>query len=84
VPAHSLRSPESFVEGCQVGGNKLSAAVIAILDNSQGQKPKGYLDQIMLPAKIAWKVDERQERFVPMFTQGLNCAVSGSSEDMKQ
>jgi hypothetical protein len=58
--------------------------VIAILDNSQGQKPKGYLDQIMLPAKIAWKVDERQERFVPMFTQGLNCAVSGSSEDMKQ
>jgi hypothetical protein len=84
IPAHSLHSPESFIEECQVGGNKLPDAVIAILDNSQGQKPKGYFEQIMLPAKIAWKIDERMKRFVPMRAQGLSCAVMGSSEDVKQ
>jgi hypothetical protein len=83
VPAHSLYSPQSFVEGCQVTSKEIPA-VIAILDNSQGQKPKGYFDKIMLPAKIAWKIDERQERFVPMPTQGLSCAVSGFSVDVKQ
>jgi hypothetical protein len=84
VPAHSLRSPQSFVEQCQVARKEIPDAVVAILDNSQGQKPNGYLDKIMLPAKIAWKIDERQERFVPMPTQVLSCAVSGSSVDVKQ
>jgi hypothetical protein len=81
VPAHSLHSPESFIEGCQVGGNKLPDAVVAILDNGLGQRPKSYLDQIMLPAKIAWRIDEHQERFVSMSTQHLSC---GFSEDLKQ
>ncbi len=82
VPAHSLHSPESFIEECQVGGNKLRDAVIAILDNSQGQKPKGYLDQIMLPVRVAWRIDEHHGRFVPMPTKALSCAVSGSSKDV--
>ena len=84
VPPHSLHSPESFVEECQVDGNKLRDAVIAILDNTREQRPKSYLDQIMLPAKIAWKIDERHERFVPMPTQGLSCAVTGGNEDLKR
>jgi hypothetical protein len=84
VPAHSLHSPQSFAEQCQVAGKDTPEAVIAILDNSHGQKPKGYFDKIMLRAKIAWKIDERQERFVRMPTQGLSCAVTGSSEDFKQ
>jgi hypothetical protein len=84
IPAHSLYSPQSFVEGCQLASKEVPDAVVAILDNSQGQKPRGYLETIMLPAKVAWKIDERQERFVSMPTQGLSCAVSGSSEDVKQ
>lgn len=84
VPAHSLYAPESFIEECQVGGNKLPDAVIAILDNSQGQKPKGYFDQIMLPARVAWKIDEHHQRFIPMPTKGLSCAVSGSSNDVEE
>jgi hypothetical protein len=84
MPPHSLHCPESLVERCQVSGSILPDAVIAILDNSQGDRPKGYLEQIALPAKVAWKIDERQERFVPMPTKGLSCAVSGSSEDVKQ
>ena len=84
VPVHSLQSPQSFAEGCQVASKEIPDAVIAILDNRQGLRPKAYLDQIMLPAKIAWKIDERQERFVPMPTQGLSCTVTGSSVDVKQ
>jgi len=83
IPSHSLSLPESFVEGCRVGDKKISEAVIAILDNSQGRKPSGYLDQVDLPARTAWKIDERQEKFVSISTQSLSCAVSGSSEDMK-
>jgi hypothetical protein len=84
MPAHSLYSPQSFVEGCQVASKEVRDAVIAILDNSQGQKPKAYLETIMLPAKVAWKIDEGQERFVPMPTQGLSCVLNGGSPDVKQ
>jgi hypothetical protein len=50
VPAHSLHAPQSFVEECQVARKEISDDVIAILDNSQGQRPKAYLERIMLPA----------------------------------
>lgn len=89
LPAHSLRSPLSYFEECKVGNKKLlnnkklPAAVLAILDNYQKQKPKSYSEELMLPATIAWKIDEYQERFVPMPTLGLSCAVSGGSEDVK-
>lgn len=83
MPAHSLYSPQSFFEGCRVAGKAVPDAVIAILDNRRGEKPKAFLEQIVLPAKVAWKIDERLERFVPMPTQGLSCAVSGSSPDFK-
>jgi hypothetical protein len=75
VPAHSLHSPESFTEECQVDGKKFPGAVIAILDNRQAQKPKEYSDQIMLPARVAWKIDEHRGRFVPMPTIGLSCPI---------
>jgi hypothetical protein len=84
VPIHSLLSPLSFVEKCQVTGKETHDAVIAILDNSQGQKLKDSVEEIMLPARTAWKIDGRQERFVPMPIQGLSCAVNGSSVDLKQ
>jgi hypothetical protein len=40
VPVHSLQSPHSFAEGCQVASRDIPNAVIAILDNSKGQRPK--------------------------------------------
>lgn len=84
VPVHSLHSPESIAEECQVARKEIPDTVIAILDNAQGLRPKAYLETVTLPAKMAWKIDERQERFVPTSTQGLSCAVSGSSADFKQ
>ncbi len=83
VPAHSQLSPLAFVEHCQVVQKEIHSAVIAILDNSQKKKPKASLEEISLSAKLAWKIDEHQERFVPMPTEGLSCAVSGSSADFK-
>lgn len=84
VPAHSQLSPLAFVEPCQAARKEIHGAVIAILDNSHGQKPKTSIEEISLPARLAWKIDERQERFVQMATEGLSCTVSGSSEDFKQ
>ncbi len=84
LPAHSLHLPLSFAEQCEVAGKNIRDAVIAILDNAQGLRPKAYLDTIMLPAKTAWRIDERQEQFVPMQTQGLSCTLSGSSVDVER
>jgi hypothetical protein len=84
VPAHSLLSPLSFVEKCQVARRESHDAVIAILDNSRRQKPTAGIEEIVLPARTAWKIDGRQERFVPMPIQDLSCAVSRSSGDLKQ
>lgn len=84
VPSHSLLSPESLFAKCQIAAKEIPDDVIAILDNSKGQKPKGAFEEIMLPAKMAWKIDERQERFVPMPPQGLSCAGSDFGEDVKQ
>jgi hypothetical protein len=84
LPAHSLLSPESEFAKCQIAGKEIPDEVIAILDNRQGQKPKGAFEEIMLPAKMAWKIDERRERFVPMPPQGLSCAGSDFGEDVKQ
>ncbi|MGA7833471.1 MAG: hypothetical protein WCA21_21165 [Terracidiphilus sp.] len=83
VPEHSLRLPLSFIEKCQVNGKEIPDAVIAILDNSQEKKPTGYLAEIMLPAKTAWKIDEHQEKFVALPIEQLSCTVSGSSADVK-
>jgi len=71
-----LQAP--IVEECQIAGKEIPDAVIATLDNSQRQKPKADREKIMLPAKMAWKIDKSQERFVPMATQGLVCAASGA------
>jgi hypothetical protein len=84
VPAHSLHSPESFIEECRVGGKGFADSVIAILINPEARKPKANEDYIMLPAKMAWRIDEGAGRFVSMQTQGLSCSVSGSSDDFTQ
>jgi hypothetical protein len=75
--------PLSFVEKCQLDGKDVPDAVIAILDNSQKNKPTGYFAQIMLPVKIAWRIDERLEKFISMPIEHLSCAISGESADVK-
>ena len=82
VPEHSLRSPLTLL-GCQVDGHEVRAAMMAILNNSQAKKSAEF-QEIVLPAKIAWKIDEHQERFVAFATEHLSCTLSSANPDVKQ
>ena len=54
VPPHSKTSPE-FLGACEVNGKENKDLVVAILDN---EKESGAS---ALPAKVAWKVDQKNE-----------------------
>ena len=69
-PPHSRTSPQ-FIGVCQANGKKLSETVIAVLDN----KTAGAL----LPAKAAWKIDEKRARFLSLSPNGLACPRDGIS-----
>jgi hypothetical protein len=72
VPAHSKKSPQ-FIGTCDINGKETKAIVVAILDTeTESGAPT-------LPAKIAWKIDEKQAKFVSLSTAGLRCPRSGIS-----
>jgi hypothetical protein len=67
-PKHSKDSPQ-FVGSCQLGGHDLSGTVIGVLKNEG--------DAQILPAVIAWKIDDKQVKFVKLQTEGLRCSRDG-------
>jgi hypothetical protein len=67
-PTHSKRSP-AFAGICQVQGRDLSDVIVAILD---GAPTTEYL-----PVQVAWKIDQRQAKFVKASIEGLVCPRSG-------
>jgi hypothetical protein len=70
VPAHSKKSP-LFIGTCDINGKETRAIVVAILDTeTESGAPR-------LPAKIAWKIDEKKAKFVSLSTGGLHCPRSG-------
>lgn len=69
IPPHSKSAPES-TGPCKMNGTDLSGVVVAILDKKAG----GTAD---LPATVAWKVDEKQAKFIPLPTAGLLCSRVG-------
>ncbi len=72
VPAHSKKSP-LFIGTCDTNGKEAKAIVVAILDaETESGAPT-------LPAKIAWKIDEKQGKFVSLSAEGLRCPRSGIS-----
>jgi hypothetical protein len=72
VPAHSKKSPQ-FIGTCDINGKETKAIVVAILDTeTESGAPT-------LPAKIAWKIDEKKAKFVSLSTGGLRCPRSGIS-----
>ena len=59
VPAHSKKSP-LFIGTCDINGKETKASVAAILDAAtESGAPT-------LPAKIAWKIDEKKGKFVSL------------------
>jgi hypothetical protein len=68
LPPHSKARPESGGP-CTKNGVTIPGGVVAILDKRDGADD--------LPATVAWKVDEKSGKFIPLPTAGLLCARSG-------
>jgi len=64
-PKHSKESPQ-FIGSCQLNGHDVPGYAIGVLKNEAGVE--------MLPAVIAWKIDEKQKKFVELQTEGLRCS----------
>jgi hypothetical protein len=75
VSPHSKKAP--FFSGhCEINGKESKDIVVAILDNEK--ETNAY----PLPAKVAWKIDQKKKKFVPIPVEGLRCPQDGvSSED---
>jgi hypothetical protein len=67
-PKHSKDSPE-FIGSCQLNGQDVPGTAIGMLKNEDGAE--------MLPAVIAWKIDDKQMKFVKLQTEGLRCSRDG-------
>jgi len=67
-PKHLKESP-AFVGSCQLNGHHLPGTAIGVLKNEDGVK--------ILPAVSAWKVDDKQMKFVELKTEGLRCSRDG-------
>jgi len=67
-PKHSKDSP-AFIGSCQLNGQDLPGTAIGVLKNEDGVK--------LLPALNAWKIDERQMKFVELKPNGLSCSRDG-------
>jgi hypothetical protein len=67
-PPHSKSAP-AFSGFCQAKGRDLPDIILAVLDGSATTDP--------LPAKTAWKIDQKAAKFVPVSADGLACPRSG-------
>jgi len=66
-PKHSKESP-AFVGSCQLNGQDVAGTAIGVLKNENGE---------ILPAINAWKIDDKQMKFVELKTEGLRCSRDG-------
>jgi hypothetical protein len=72
-PKHSKETPQ-FDGFCESNGKELKEVVLGVLKNEEGAAK--------LQALQAWKIDEKQKKFVPLSTEGLLCGRDGiSTED---
>ena len=67
-PKHSKDSPQ-FIGSCQLNGHDVAGTAIGVLKNENGVE--------ILPAVIAWKIDDKQMKFVKLQTEGLHCSRDG-------
>lgn len=75
-PEHSSKTPYFSSSGCQGSGVKESDVIEAVLENVAGKD--------LLPARAAWKINEKTSKFVSIPTQGLLCPRSGILPDDQQ
>jgi len=68
LPKHSKDSPQ-FIGSCQLNGHDLPGTIIGMLKNEAGSQ--------LLSAAIAWKIDDKQKKFVKLQAEGLRCSRDG-------
>ena len=67
-PKHSKDSP-AFIGSCQSNGHDVPGTAIGVLMNENGVQ--------ILPAVSAWKIDDKQMKFVELKAEGLRCSRDG-------
>jgi hypothetical protein len=67
-PKHSKDSPQ-FIGSCQLNGHDVLGTAIGMLKNENNGE--------ILPAVIAWKIDEKKTKFLELQTEGLRCSRDG-------
>ena len=67
-PKYSKDSPQ-FIGSCQLNGHDVPGVAIGVLKNEDGVE--------ILPAVIAWKIDDKQMKFVKLQREGLRCSRDG-------
>ena len=67
-PKHSKDSP-AFIGSCRLNGHDVPGTAIGVLKNENGGAS--------LPAMSAWKIDDKQMKFVELKTEGLRCSRDG-------
>jgi hypothetical protein len=68
VPEHSKSAPE-FIGECKINGTRMPGVIVAILNNEAGKAT--------LSAKTAWKIDDKEAKFITLSTAGLSCPRDG-------
>jgi hypothetical protein len=67
-PKHSKDAP-AFIGSCQLNGHDVPGTAIGVLKNEDGAE--------ILLAVIAWKIDDKQMKFVELKIEGLRCSRDG-------
>ena len=67
-PKHSKDSP-AFIGSCQLNGHEVPGTAISVLRNENSVA--------ILSAVSAWKIDDKQMKFVELKTEGLRCSRDG-------
>ena len=67
-PKHSKDSP-AFIGSCQLNGHDVPGTAIGVLKNENGVE--------ILPAVSAWKIDNKQMKFIELNAPELRCSRDG-------
>jgi len=80
-PDHARAMP-AFSGICRIAGKDMAFAVDAVLDNHKGfdSNPEHHYaadDKTLLPATAAWRIDEKNAKYISVPVKGMMCPRSG-------
>lgn len=76
------RSRPAFLGSCELDGHRTSDTVFGILSVSASADVATHVsadDNTLVPVVSAWRVDQKEEKFIKMDTEQLKCPRNGIS-----